>query len=345
MKRRAQGFSLVELMIAITLGLLLLAGVAQVFVNSKQGYRVQESVGRLQENARYASGYLSRYIRMADLWSGVKPAAITIIGGTTYAGPASGCSNGWIVDPGSGVVGYSGDSAGSALSYPGILPTGCIGSSTTGSYIPGSDVVVIRYVDPNTYTAIDSSTCTAAALPNSSQATNGRFYLRTQVGKRADLFDITTSACTTAIGDITGDVTGGVLNYQYQTVAFYLLNADNGQGLTPTLYMLTLQSDKLTAQPLVDGIEMLKFEYGLDTNGDGRVDRYAVASLPGIVWSQVITVRVSFIARGDALDNYKDTQSYTMTGSGYVFTPSGTAQSYQRRLIVREIQIRNRLRQ
>lgn len=351
MKLRAGGFSLVELMVSITLGLVLLAGVAQVFVSSKQGYRVQESVGRLQENARYASGYLGQYIRMADLWSGVKPAAIKIKGAVAYAGPGS-CTDSWIVDPANGIVGYSGDSAGTALTYPGALPAGCIGSTTTGTYIPGSDMVVIRYVDPNTYTAIDSTVCAAAALPNSSQAANGKFYLRTLVGKRADLFDITSSAaCTGAVGDITGDatngdITAGVLNYQYQTVAFYLLNADNGQGLTPTLYMLTLQSDKLTAQPLVDGIEMLKFEYGVDTNGDGRVDKYAVASsLAATDWARVVTVRASFIARGDAIDTYNDTQSYTMTGGGYVYTPSSAVSKFQRRLIVREIQLRNRVRQ
>ena len=107
-----------------------------------------------------------------------------------------------------------------------------------------------------------------------------------------------------------------------------------------------MQSDALTAQPLVDGIEMLKFEYGLDTNGDGRVDQYAVASSMATTdWPKVISVRASFIARGDAIDGYTDTQSYTMTGAGYVYTPPTAVAKYQRRLIVREIQLRNRVRQ
>jgi prepilin-type N-terminal cleavage/methylation domain-containing protein len=341
---RNRGFSLIELMVALTLGLVLLAGVAQVFVNSKQGYRVQESVGRLQENARYASGYLSQYIRMADLWSGVKPAKITIQGTPSFQSPTTGgCNAAWSVDPTSGIVGYSGSS-----SYPlSPFPAGCFPSAGTAtpSYIPNSDVLAIRYIDPNTY--INTATLTTSPAPANVTA-NGNFYLRTLVGSRADLFDIANAA--NAVSDIPGDAIpsgtnqGGVLNYQFQNVVFYLLNADNGQGSTPTLYILTLTSAGLTAQPLVDGIEMMKFEYGIDTNGDQQVDQYATAASV-TNWSQVISVRVSFIARGDALDNYTDTQSYTMTGAGYVYTPAASVQKYQRRLIVREIQLRNRVRQ
>jgi len=346
---RDRGFSLIELMVAITLGLVLLAGVAQVFVNSKQGYRVQESVGRLQENARYASGYLSQYIRMADLWSGVKPAKINIKGNVTIPGYGS-CSNGWVigqfsagattVDPTAGIIGYDGSST---LPSP---PSDCISAVTAGTYITGSDVLTIRYIDPNTY--INTATLMS---PTATVTANGNFYLRTLVGSKADLFDVTGSGNSAAIADIPGDGStatttsqGGVLNYQFQNVTFFLLNADNGQGVTPTLYILTLTSAGLTAQPLVDGIEMMKFEYGIDTNNDQQVDQYAIASAV-TNWAQVLSVRVSFIARGDALDNYTDTQSYTMTGAGYVYTPATSVQKYQRRLIVREIQLRNRVRQ
>lgn len=49
-----RGFSLVELMIAMLLGLILIAGVVSVFVSSSQTYRLQESLFRVQESGRFA---------------------------------------------------------------------------------------------------------------------------------------------------------------------------------------------------------------------------------------------------------------------------------------------------
>jgi len=63
--RRQQGLTLVELMISITLGLLVLAAVLQLFVGSKQSYNLQEGMGRMQENGRYAIDFLTREIGMA----------------------------------------------------------------------------------------------------------------------------------------------------------------------------------------------------------------------------------------------------------------------------------------
>lgn len=64
-KPKSQGFTLIELMVAITLGLIILAVLSQVYVSSKKTYRVQEALSRLQENGRYAVDFLGRDIRMA----------------------------------------------------------------------------------------------------------------------------------------------------------------------------------------------------------------------------------------------------------------------------------------
>lgn len=48
------GLSLVELMVAMTISLFLMAGVVQIFAGSKQSYRVNDGLSRLQENARFA---------------------------------------------------------------------------------------------------------------------------------------------------------------------------------------------------------------------------------------------------------------------------------------------------
>ncbi|RDH45522.1 PilW family protein [Zooshikella ganghwensis] len=62
---KQSGLSLIELMIALVLGLLLLAGVLQVFLGSSQTYRLTGDLARAQENGRFALDMLARDIRMA----------------------------------------------------------------------------------------------------------------------------------------------------------------------------------------------------------------------------------------------------------------------------------------
>ena len=56
----------------------------------------------------------------------------------------------------------------------------------------------------------------------------------------------------------------------------------------------------LAVEQLVDGIEMLSFSYGLDSDGDGLVDGYRKAAEVGN-WQQVLSVRLALIARGDEM--------------------------------------------
>lgn len=62
-KTKLKGFSIVEIMLAITLSLILILGVLQIFVTNKNAYRLESSFSVLQENARFANDYLSKLIR------------------------------------------------------------------------------------------------------------------------------------------------------------------------------------------------------------------------------------------------------------------------------------------
>lgn len=64
-RTREAGFTMIEMMIAMTLGLLLVVVIGQVFVTSKESFRTTEDLSRLQENARFAASQLSRVVRMA----------------------------------------------------------------------------------------------------------------------------------------------------------------------------------------------------------------------------------------------------------------------------------------
>ncbi|MDR3419097.1 MAG: PilW family protein [Nevskia sp.] len=358
--KSARGYSIIELLVATTLGLVILAGVLQVFINTKQGYQVQQSAGRFQENSRFAIEYLSRYILLADFWDGVEPNFINF---TSGASPSSGTAcpssglNSWVVNPANGIYGYAGGSSTSASSL--TEPQACIGSG----YVPYSDVLVVRFANPEIYTPTaclsggSIGNCLAVSCPNgdpvaASSSVHGGYWVRSQIGSRAEIFNAATE--TQVQNDLSGEYCNGVLNYQYQTIIFYLQNIDNGEGLAPTLTMLTVQGTQMVQQPIVDGVEMLKFEYGVDTDNDQVVNQFLPANSV-VAWSQVISVRISMVVRGDTIDNYKDSQTYQMTES-FCYGPQSPCtgqstgvsytgyESYQRRLIVREVQIRNRVR-
>lgn len=63
-----KGFSLVELMVSILIGLIILAGVVQVVMTSKSTFLVQEDMSYIQENARYALDVLGRDIQGSGYW-------------------------------------------------------------------------------------------------------------------------------------------------------------------------------------------------------------------------------------------------------------------------------------
>jgi type IV pilus assembly protein PilW len=63
-----RGFSLVELMVAMAIGIFLMVGAVTVFTNSKRTYNENEVASRLQENLRFASEILTRDVRMAGYY-------------------------------------------------------------------------------------------------------------------------------------------------------------------------------------------------------------------------------------------------------------------------------------
>lgn len=60
-----QGFSLVELMISMALGLLLLGGVMQIFQTQRASYRLQQGLEQVQESGRFLMDFIGTDLRMA----------------------------------------------------------------------------------------------------------------------------------------------------------------------------------------------------------------------------------------------------------------------------------------
>jgi len=57
------GFTLIELMVGMVIGLILLLGVAKIFSANRMTYSVLEATGRLQENGQYAINFIAQQVR------------------------------------------------------------------------------------------------------------------------------------------------------------------------------------------------------------------------------------------------------------------------------------------
>lgn len=67
MYRRQHGFTLIELMVAMLLGLIVIAGVSSIFLANLRSYKTTTALGNVQTNARIAFELMARDVRQAAL--------------------------------------------------------------------------------------------------------------------------------------------------------------------------------------------------------------------------------------------------------------------------------------
>jgi len=105
----------------------------------------------------------------------------------------------------------------------------------------------------------------------------------------------------------------------------YFVSNDNGAGASiPTLKRLELNGGGFTEVALVEGIERLQIEYGIDTDGDGSPDAYTAdptsyapagcaGCTPSANWSNVVTAKLHVLSRAlDASPGYVNRKVYEL---------------------------------
>ncbi|WP_083007415.1 PilW family protein [Halomonas sp. GT] len=68
--RPQSGFTLVELLVAMVIGLLVMAGATQLFISSQQSYRFQTALANMQDAGRFALDTVAQELRQADFSGG-----------------------------------------------------------------------------------------------------------------------------------------------------------------------------------------------------------------------------------------------------------------------------------
>ena len=300
---RHAGFSLIELMIAVLLGALVVAGLINVLIANRQAYHLQESTNFNQQNLRFAMDRIGWSLRMADFWGGIYPSAIS--GAPAVGGTSGSCNAAFALDVNDAVYGYDGNDAKAGASFP---IAGCVSNA---NYVSGSDVLVVRYADADALPVTGGFGGTPAAT------NSGQIYLQSRSGVKGILFaGDGTSARPAALPNSQA----GTYTYPYAIEMYYLRPcSDPGAGGTcsassdggnpiPTLMRMRLDSTgTLINEPVVEGIEQLQFEYGLRNPADATKNPVPIIyksanDMLATDWPNVVAVRIGYVVRAQTRD-------------------------------------------
>lgn len=308
--RQQRGLSLIEMMVGLTLGLIVVAALTVLFVSNSRARQESEKTSQQIENGRYASQLLLDELHLAGYYGEFNP--------QTLADPSG------VPDP--SATDFPSLSAAVALPIQGYdggtgLTAGLQNLLT--DLRNGADVLVIRRAS----TCVAGATgCDAANMASSSyfQTTLCTNQLGILTPANQFLIGNSPSLFTTSNPAVTGGanpppflatkdcLTPAALRAYYVRVYFLANNDTAGDGI-PTLKMAELGSGQFNIVPLVEGIEQMQLEYGLDADGNGTPDSYTTSPLSVSDWRKVMAVKVHLLARNaQSSGAYTDTRSYVL---------------------------------
>ncbi|HYN53937.1 MAG TPA: PilW family protein [Methylotenera sp.] len=331
-----QGFSLVELMISIAIGLLLLAALSTLFVNQSRTRAELDKENRMIDNGRYSLDILSENLRLAgfygeyDLSSSSLPATWP---NNPCSTTASAIGDSLLLH----VQGYNAASATSAVASP---PT-CVPSTIKN----GSDILVMRRAQTTAIAAaaaVANTTYLQVSLCTPTTGSESPFILATAPAT----YNLSKKTCTAVNSGPSADL-------RRFLVQIYYVDSNNvaGDGV-PTLKMAELgPANTFTSTPLVEGIEYMQIDYGIDgvdTNADGILDANIDGVADGVYvscsactadqWSHVVSVKINILARNlETSTGYTDPSTYTL-GTVPSITPND---AYRRHAYTQVVRLTN----
>lgn len=320
MSRHSQsGLTLVELMIAMVLGLIMAGGVITLFTFNRHSFNRDEMILRMQDDARQGMRELVNDLGMAGYWADlIMPAAVTpdlSLAVATDCGPA-GVPN-WIfqtVTPGTG-ENQSIMSIDNATVATANAAFSCLGADVQ----PGTDVIAIKRVAGARAPAVLSV---------------DTVYLRTN-GTVGLLFREPANVPPAV------PVPAPFTDWEYRPSIYFVRTfaVTPGDGI-PTLCRKILEFGgvpNVTTECLAQGVENLQIEFGLDPDGDGDPNVFIPDPTPAEMQTAV-SAQIFVVARSADPDRkYTNNKTYAVSNSP-AFQPND---NFYRRVYSVDIGLRN----
>ena len=327
--RRQGGFSLIELMVGVAVGLMLVAGLALLFANSSRSASEHEKSLRQIENGRYAVDLLAEDLSVAGYF-----------GESIAEGMAA------TVSPCATSAALAADLETKRKASPPLLPFGVQGLTPDeahalgclDNHLAGTPAIVVRRL---------ATTAVAVAAMDP-----GHVYV--QSSNNPSESTATFVAGTDATPLVLTDRDGAVNKVRrFVSRVYYVAScSDCGVDTVPTLKRLELRGNDVVVTPLAEGIERIGFDYGFDTSGDAVPDAWiglngptaaaAATAAATAGWGNVMAVRVHLLARTtEPSPGFNDTRTYAMglEGAAEGLPVGPFADAFKRRMYTSTIRL------
>ncbi|MEI4548929.1 MULTISPECIES: PilW family protein [Pseudoalteromonas] len=320
---RQFGFTMLELMISLFVGAFILAGVMFTYLGMKVTTADTMDIGELQESGRLAMEVLKRDIELAGFWGNfVETPDAAVLTAANPTPPSPDCFNGvnnstypqiGVNEPFKVIF---------AKEAEGTNELNCVGSPLTGS-----DIIQIKRVAGQEITGITSTANTYFLA----RVQNARFLKGT----------------------------GGVVNpginaklWEYIHNVYFIQEQNytlNGQTVNvPTLRRMRLINGEMQVETVMEGVENMRFLFGLDTNNDARVDTYKTSSqMSATDWNQqtavVTNVQIFLLVRtlSEDRNNPPQSQTFILGGEGENQRTITRNDGFRRKLLTSTVRLIN----
>lgn len=355
------GLTLIEIMIALLIGAFLLGGVINIFLSSKQTYRMQEGLSRLQENGRFAMDFLAKDIRMAGFLGCNSSAAPNIIADPKNPNPNAGTPGAPIPIPNASAVTGNNNVTNNWNTFACGASNACIA---------GTDAITLYSASSCSANLVGNmATANANIQINGTNTCNNQAYdvLVVSDCSNTDIFvasNVSSGGGIETTAHANNQNSANFLSKAYgpdaellkfNSSTYFIRTGASGQ---PALWRLNNNQVTSATNPveMVEGIENMQILYGVDTEfasppttpGYGVPNYYVpgtAANIPAADWARAISVRVSLLGR--TIDDNLTSEPLSYTYNNVTTTPTSTPAVTDRRIrrvFTSTIAVRNRLR-
>lgn len=320
----SRGFTLVEWLVAMLLGLFLLAGVFTVFVMSRSSSEDAFDQSELQENGRLAIRLISQDIKWAGFFG-------AYTGQSTQVGSSLSLSTGSTILSASDCLDER--SVGSLPS-----PLGPIRGLWVSRVSASKGLSGFTCIDANDRVAnsdvISIKRLVGRPIPASEGLDTNRFYMATNSQEARVIKGSETRPLFGANNE------SQIWEYQHY---IYYLSQEDGIPVLRKRYLTVNGGSALIGGAMAEGVEHMVLMYGVDDSlvPDGRIDRYmSTDQMTAQRWNEgrVLGARLFLLIRAARESSrYKNNNSYQLGN----ITVNGGGDGYRRLLLESSIALRN----
>jgi type IV pilus assembly protein PilW len=303
---KQSGLTLIEIMIAMTLGLVLIGGVIQLFLTSKQTFRMNAAMAVVQESGRYALDAIARDLRMAGFQGCADPGSVSSESAVKNDSPTASLLQ----------TALSG-SEGSAVS-----------DSLSVQFASGDAAKLASNTDPvNAEIVIQSNPDAIAAneVVMVADCTTAHLVRITSVDVGASDVTLTYGAGENDLGKLSkayAPASTQIMRFNSVTYSVGPTGRTNGRGEAISALFRQGLNDAAPVE-LVEGVENMQIQYG-ERLANGSM-RYLDADDAGLDMSQVESVRIGLLlVEEKASSSQVDNKTYVLAGTSVA--PEGSTE-------------------